>query len=98
VTSRRISPLIHAESTDTCVVYDPSTGQIRHVHRAITLAGGKHPTHAQLEARAMERARAHGVDVIGLKVLRVSGEYDPMRKYRVDVAKLSLVARRDDAR
>ena len=43
-------------SQQLCVVYDPRTGKILHVHQVITLEGASAPKPEKVAARAMELA------------------------------------------
>jgi hypothetical protein len=78
------------ESEKACVVYEAKTGRIVHLHRVITLRGGKAPTESAIEAKALqlagERSKA------ALKALHIdSKSVQSERAYAVDLKKLQLV-------
>jgi hypothetical protein len=78
------------ESENACVVYEAITGRVVHLHRVITLRGGKAPSANEMEARALELAgQRSGASV---KVLHLEAEsVQSGRAYKVDLKKLKLV-------
>ena len=79
------------ESEHVHVVYDGKTGEIAHIHRVLTFAGGKATSLEQQAARALELARGFGHRPERLRVLRVDS-YDRQLPQRVDVKAGKLVA------
>jgi len=81
---------VAVESEKACVVYEAKTGRVIHLHRVITLRGGKAPSANAMEARALELVRQRsGASV---KVLHL--EADSVQSggaYKVDLKKLKLV-------
>lgn len=82
------------EPTSSCVVYDPRSGRIVHVHSVVAEPGARIPSREQVAEDALEIAReSSGRQVKGLKALHVdprdivSGE-----PKRVEVKKLTLVS------
>jgi hypothetical protein len=77
-----------------CVVYDPVTGDVRHVHRVAVLHGAKGPATKEIEARALALAqRLSGGDPSRLKVLHVAPEsLKPQMKHKIDPKSLKLVS------
>jgi hypothetical protein len=74
-----------------CVLYN-AEGAILHIHRVVTLLGGRTVPDEEVEARAKELASEAGHDIAVLHTLRVAAErYDRLATYRVDVAKKELV-------
>ncbi len=81
------------QSDRACVVYDPETGRIHHVHRVVTLRGGAEPQPHEIEARARELATKKGKDALRLKTLMVAPEnLRSGAKHRIDVKTNSLVS------
>ena len=73
-------------SNKVCVLHD-ATGRVVHIHRAVTLAGGRIMTDDELKERTRERAKAAGLDVSALSTLQVDGEkHEDLCNYRVDIA------------
>jgi hypothetical protein len=80
---------VAVESEKACVVYEAKTGRIVHLHRVITLRGGKAPSASAMEARALELAGQRSASV---KVLHL--EADSVQSgsaYKVDLKKMKLV-------
>lgn len=81
---------IAVESEQACVVYEAKTGRVVHLHRVITLRGGKAPTKNAMEARALELAG--GGSRAAVKVLHLESEsLQSGSAYKVDPKKLKLV-------
>ena len=76
------------------VVYDSTTGDLRHVHHVTILHGAKAPATHEIEARALaltKKLGRHGSSP--LKVLQVAPEnLKPLAKHRVDLKSLALVS------
>jgi hypothetical protein len=82
---------VEVQSESTCVLYDPSTGQVMHSHEVITLKGGERPSEKDVESRAQAAARARGLNLSGLRAMHVAGR--PMREpgeYKVDRERRSI--------
>lgn len=80
------------KSAQCCVLYNPSNGEIHHVHRVVTIEGAQETSKDELEARTLHLAKAHGIDTGQMKVLHV----DPATlaapgRYKVDVKTYRLV-------
>jgi hypothetical protein len=85
-------PEIALVRESACVLYEPDSGQIRHIHFTHVLEGGHNPTDAEAESMAhasLERRRkphAH------LQTLHVEADsISPSRRYRVDAVGKTLV-------
>jgi hypothetical protein len=77
-----------------CVLYDRSTGAIRHIQHVIVMEGGHDPDDHEIEAmcrRALtKRGRAHDA----LDTLHVDRDaFQPFKVYRVDPGRRVLVER-----
>jgi hypothetical protein len=84
---------IELESDHACAVYDAKTGRIEHVHRVITLKGGKTPERTEIEARAIEMATRNGRAASQLKTLLVSADkLHEGARYKVDLKTGSLIS------
>lgn len=80
------------ESTQTCILYDPKSGRIVHLHQEITYPGGRKLTQSDAESRALEAVAKVRGNAVGLKVLHVSPkELQPSKIYKVDVKAGRLV-------
>ena len=66
----RVPPVVEILA---CVVYDPSTGSIAHVHRTVRFQGAKPVSKEDLAAQALEMAGRHHKRG-GLEVLHLAGE------------------------
>jgi len=83
-----------AEGSVVCVLYDPATGRILHMHQVTTFPGGRTLARSEIEARTFDLAKNAGVDVSKAKALHVRPEdYTPGVPHKVDVQSLRLVAR-----
>jgi hypothetical protein len=80
------------ESSRACVVYDADTGLIHHIHRVVTLAGGREPTEQENENHAMALLEAKGRKTRALRALHVAGNaIDPHRRYAVEPKTQKLI-------
>jgi hypothetical protein len=82
------------ESDRTCVVYEPKTGAIVHVHRMVTMKGGYVRSDADAHVRALEVAGASvkGRDCKKMQTLMVdSDRLVPHAAFKVDHKKRALV-------
>jgi hypothetical protein len=80
------------ESVDVCLLYDPSDGQIKHVHRVATFAGAKKTSKQEVEARCLKHAKKLGHKTTKLKTLHLLNEdFKPSKHYRVDVQASKLI-------
>jgi hypothetical protein len=82
------------KSARSCVLYDPNSGQILHIHQTIVLEGGDTPTEADVERTA--RAVLGDRDAASAKLVALHlahADYKPHTAYTVDVATRTLVER-----
>ena len=85
-------PGINAVRESVCVLYEPETGQIRHMHCTLVLEGGYNPTPAEEEAMAhaaLGRRRQPNANLVALHVAQDA--LKPYSRYRVDVQAKQLV-------
>jgi hypothetical protein len=83
---------INVVSIKACVVYEPETGIIKHIHHSITLEGGSPTPDEQVEHKALEIAAKRHPDPGRLRTLPIPNEsLDPNRRYRVDHESRSLI-------
>ncbi len=59
------------DASRVCVLYEPKSGRVVHVHGVTVLPGGKEVSKDELERRAVARAKSLGRSVAGLKTLHV---------------------------
>jgi len=79
-----------------CVVYDPKTGEIRHVHLVVNLPGAEAPSREQMTENALRHAvRDDSSEMAVLHV--VPSQLERGKLYRVDHANQSLVVDRERA-
>jgi hypothetical protein len=86
---------VAVKSVKACVVYDAASGRIHHHHRVLTLEGGHEPDAAEMEEAALSHTanRRSGKPSGTLKVLHIAPDaLEPAKRYRIDVAKQTLVA------
>jgi flavin-binding protein dodecin len=81
------------QSIKACVVYDSANGRIHHVHRVLTLVGGREPSEDEIAADAL---RAMGSlpepPTRVLEVLHVHhSAVESGKRYRVDLTTKALV-------
>jgi hypothetical protein len=75
-----------------CVLYEPETGQIRHMHFIVVLEGGHNPDEAETEAMAHASLERRGKPHAHLQALHVSHEaVKPFCRYSVDINEKHLV-------
>ena len=83
-------PSVHSEMV--FVVYEATTGDIRHIHRAFGLRGGPEPSADAEAAQALELAIRHGHTSGTLRVLRTDpAAPDPGAAWCVDVDRQEIV-------
>jgi hypothetical protein len=82
------------ELVRVCVIHDPATGQIHHIHTLVLLPGEDEPTEAEIAARAFQGAqRLRPRDMGHLRPLHVRPGALPARHvHRVDVATGTIVS------
>jgi len=78
-------------SVHAIVFYDPKTGRIRHMHKAIALEGAHVAAGGSIEQQATRHAERMGVSLTGLKTLEVSDIPQVDGRYRVDLKTHKLV-------
>ncbi|MCI0642733.1 MAG: hypothetical protein L0Y72_15870 [Gemmataceae bacterium] len=84
------------EEIHTMVVYDAKTGVIVHRHHVVTYPGAQKKTKEQLDARAIEMAKARTDSTKPLAVLHAAAEaFTQPVEYKVDVKKKRLVKVRE---
>ena len=78
------------------VIYDRSSGAVRHVHEEVTLPGGTEPTREQIVANALAHARTSEgkpLDAATVKTLVVQPrELRAAGRFRVDPKAAKLVS------
>jgi hypothetical protein len=81
------------QSMKCCVVFDPSDGVIRHVHRVVTMEGAAETQDDEVARKALTLAKERGLSVSELETLHVHPDaLKPGSQYRVDVQTRALVA------
>ena len=81
------------KSDKYCVLYDPASGVIRHVHRVVTMDGAEETPQLVVEQRALKLAADFGLDVKRVQPLHVdAAQVEPGRQYKVDVKSRRLTA------
>jgi hypothetical protein len=82
-------------SRKACVIYDATSGQIRHRHSVVTFVGGREPSEVQIEADALHILRTLPNPSDGvLQVLHIPHDaMQPGKRYRVDPHHKVLVTR-----
>lgn len=85
---------LQISQTHAVVVYDPASGEVRHIHHVTVIQGAKAPATHEMEKRALDLAkRLGGHDPSRLKALQIAPEnLKPRMKHRVDVKTLKLVS------
>jgi hypothetical protein len=86
---------IPIQSIKACVVYDATSGLIRHCHRVLTLAGGREPAEGEIAADALRAMNNLPNPPSGVHhVLHVHHDaIEPGKRYRVDLPTKTLVLR-----
>ena len=84
------NPSMKKVRESACVLYEPDSGQIRHIHHTLVLDGGHNPSDADAESMARasleRRGRAHS----HLAVLHTTQPFEAARFYRVDTKSKKL--------
>lgn len=62
---------IQVEADSVCVLFDSSTGDVRHIHRVVTLPGGERLSKETIEQRARSLAKQAGTEVDRLEAIHV---------------------------
>jgi hypothetical protein len=89
---------IPIQSMHACVVYETSSGRIRHIHRVMTLQGGREPGREKIAEDALRALRSmpNPTDE-DLDVLHVHHDaLEPNKRYRVDLRTNALVPQEKD--
>jgi len=88
----RTDPVV---SDRVCVVYDPTSGEIHHTHRVVTLEGGTEPSEKEIGDLALSLARSNReIETRTLEVLHVAGDaLEPGRAYTVEPKTKSLIVK-----
>jgi alpha-ketoglutarate-dependent taurine dioxygenase len=81
-------------SLKACVVYDTATGRIHHIHRVMTLEGGREPSTETIAEDALRALRSLPNPPDGaLDILHVHHDaIEPNKRYRVNLRSKTLVA------
>lgn len=81
-------------SERVCVLYEPATGKVRHLHYSLAMQGTELPSDSTLEKRAFEvAARLKGLAPDTLRALHVDGtELKRHSRHRVDVATKRVIS------
>ena len=85
-------PDIRKVRQSICVLHEPQSGQIRHMHATLVLEGGRDQSKSEAEQAARAALERRGKPHAHLAVLHVEN-FAPaqFRRYRVDVATKRLV-------
>jgi len=83
--------MVEIPEGEAVVVYDARTGEIRHVHEEITLAGGQRSNPTQLAEQARRLATALAGKPLGDIKTLVTKASQLGKGLRVDVAKQVLI-------
>ncbi len=80
-------------SHEICMIYDPATGRVVHVHQHITYPGGRQVSASEIEAHALAvLARGMKADVSGFHVLHLKPEeYQEGALYRIEPESQRLI-------
>jgi hypothetical protein len=91
----RFGSTIPIHSKKACIVYDASSGQIRHVHSVVTFVGGREPNNEEIEADALRALGSLPNPPKGdFHVLHIDHDaIEPGKKYGVDPHKKALVVK-----
>ena len=87
-----MSGTLKVQAHGVCVIYDPASGRILHVHHDIALPGGRPASENEVEGAAMVQLRKRGSHSEQLQALHVKpDELQPRARYRVDPQRRVLV-------
>lgn len=77
-----------------CVLYDRTTGAIRHIQHIVVMEGGYDPDDREIEAMCRDAVTKRGRTHDGLDTLHVDRDaFRPFKVYRVDPSRRVLVER-----
>jgi hypothetical protein len=75
-----------------CVLYDRTTGVIRHIQHVVVMEGGHDPDEREIEAMCRTALTKRGQSHDGMNTLHLErGALEPSKMYRVDPKKKELV-------
>jgi hypothetical protein len=76
------------------ILYEPSTGKVKHLHYSVAIQGGELPPDADLEKRALEvAARLKGLAPDTVRAIHVDAtEVKRHSRHRVEVATKRLIS------
>jgi hypothetical protein len=83
--------MLKTSKVHTCVVFDPSNGKIRHIHKEVTLEGANAPSEALIEAKVREFVARNGRNLQELKFAFVEDTRAQDKHYHVDPKSLKFV-------
>ena len=83
--------MLKPSSVRTCVVYEPQTGNIVHIHKEITMPGGLERTDTEIEARVRRFAAVSGRNIEKLRTAFVKDIRSRGQHYNVDTTTLEFV-------
>jgi hypothetical protein len=83
---------IPIQSMKACVVYETASGRARHIHRVMTLLGGREPGPDKIAEDALRALRSLPSPPVGvIDVLHVYHDaIEPNKRYRVDLRTKTL--------
>lgn len=81
----------NVKSVGSCVLFDPKTGAIHHVHHVVTMEGAAETSEAELEKETVGAARRLGLGTARLRVLHVAQDaFAERAHYSVDLRNRTL--------
>jgi len=76
-----------------CIVFESSSGKIRHIHRVITMMGAEERAEKAIAEQALALAKKHGAADAKLDAIHVDPKaVEVQGHYQVDVKNRTLVA------
>jgi hypothetical protein len=72
-------------SVKCCVLFDAETGAIQHVHRVVTMEGVTETSDADMERRALQLAKDHGIQTAKVQIAHFDAKAFAARaRYKVN--------------
>jgi hypothetical protein len=82
---QKMGGIVKAQAHRACVIFDPVSGRILHVHHDIALPGGRLVSESEAEEAAMAQLRKRGRHSTQLEALHVNpDELHSRVRYKVD--------------